>query len=133
MDFTEAYPHSCALVSFSPGAQFILTALHDSLIIRRSDTLGISREWTVHPSPSPTNATIVAALQSKPASAAAIASLTDSSVTHVGWSCDSEYILAACAKRGTVHVFKLRDEQWSSRIDVGAEGIQPYRYHLLVH
>ena len=122
MDFTEAYPHSSSLVSFSPGAQFILIALHDSLIIRRSDTLRISRTWTLDASPSPTNALIAAAAKSKPAAAATIASITDSSITHIGWSCDSEYILAACTKRGTVHVFKLRDEEWSSRIDAGAEG-----------
>ncbi|SRR6266550_345478 len=118
MDFTEAYPHSSSLVSFSSGAQFILTALHDSLIIRRSDTLRVSRSWTVDSSPSPTNALIAATTKSKHAAA----SLTDSSITHIGWSCDSEYILAACTKRGTVHVFKLRDAEWSSRIDAGAEG-----------
>ena len=122
MDLSEPYPHSSSLVSFSPGAQFILTALHDSLLIRRSDTLRISRTWTLDASPSPTNALIAAAAKSKPAAAATIAAITDSSITHIGWSCDSEYILAACTKRGTVHVFKLRDEEWSSRIDAGAEG-----------
>lgn len=35
----------------------------------------------------------------------------------------SEYILAACAKNGVVHVFKLRDEEWNARIDCGAEGL----------
>ncbi|KAM6494366.1 WD repeat-containing protein 8 [Amanita muscaria] len=123
MDFTEAYPHSSSLVSFSPGAQFILTALYDALIIRRSDTLQISRTWTVDRDTSPTNVLLVGALQSRPASASTIASLTDPTITHIGWSCDSEYILASCAKRGTVHVFKLRDEEWSSRIDAGAEGL----------
>ncbi len=85
---------------------------------RRSDTLRVSRSWTVDSSPSPTNALIAATTKSKHAAA----SLTDSSITHIGWSCDSEYILAACTKRGTVHVFKLRDAEWSSRIDAGAEG-----------
>ncbi|KAF8634121.1 hypothetical protein AX15_001056 [Amanita polypyramis BW_CC] len=116
MDFTEAYPHSSSLVSFSSGAQFILTALHDSLIIRQSDTLRISRSWTIDASPAPTNALIAVTSKSKP-------SITDPTITHIGWSCDSEYILAACAKRGTVHVFMLRDEEWSSRIDAGAEGL----------
>ncbi|KAK2465350.1 hypothetical protein APHAL10511_002704 [Amanita phalloides] len=123
MDFSEAYGHSSSLVAFSPGAQFILTALQDSLIIRRSDTLRISRTWTLDASPSPTNALIASASKSKPASAATIAHITDSSITHIGWSCDSEYILAACAKRGTVHVFKLRDEEWNTRVDAGAEGL----------
>lgn len=43
-------------------------------------------------------------------------------MTHCGWSCDSEYILAAFAKRGVVHILKLRDEDWSGRIEAGAEG-----------
>ena len=44
-------------------------------------------------------------------------------VSHAGWSCDSEYVLGACAKAGVVQVFKLRDETWSARIDAGAEGL----------
>ena len=44
-------------------------------------------------------------------------------ITHAGWSCDSEYVLGACAKTGVVCVFKLRDETWSARIEAGAEGL----------
>ncbi|PFH54782.1 hypothetical protein AMATHDRAFT_72548 [Amanita thiersii Skay4041] len=115
MDFTESYHHSASLVQFSPGAQFLLAALYDTLTVYRSDTLCISRSWSIDLSPSPTQ-TFLQASSSK-------SSPSDASITHIGWSCDSEYILAACAKRGSVHVYKLRDEQWSRRIDAGAEGL----------
>lgn len=30
--------------------------------------------------------------------------------------------MAACPQRGAVHVFKVTDEDWTARIDCGAEG-----------
>ena len=51
------------------------------------------------------------------------ADLANAWITHAGWSCDSEYIMAACTKIGVVEVFKLRDEAWNARIDCGAEGL----------
>lgn len=32
-------------------------------------------------------------------------------------------MLAACAKRGVIGVFKMRDEEWEARIETGAEGL----------
>lgn len=119
MDFTEIYKQSNSLVAFSPGAHFILTAIGDRLIVRRSDTFQISRTWLVEASPSPTNLTLAASNKFRSLTFPG----TDPSITHIGWSCDSEYILAACTKRGVVHILKLRDEEWSGRIDSGAEGM----------
>ncbi|EPQ60552.1 YVTN repeat-like/Quino protein amine dehydrogenase [Gloeophyllum trabeum ATCC 11539] len=122
MDFTEIYKQTSSLVAFSPGAQFILTAVQDRLVVRRSDTLTITRTWPVDASPS---ATETALSNSKPKSNApgSSSSLSNAWITHIGWACDSEYILAACAKRGVVNVFKIRDEDWSARIESGAEGL----------
>ena len=44
-------------------------------------------------------------------------------ITHLGWSFDSQFVLAACARKGVVQVYKLEDETWSARIDAGVEGI----------
>ncbi|KIK70863.1 hypothetical protein GYMLUDRAFT_974661 [Collybiopsis luxurians FD-317 M1] len=114
MDFTELYKHTAFLVAFSPGANFILTATQDRLIVRRSETFQISRTWLLH-SDSAT----------KPISKSPRPHLEEGHLTisHIGWSCDSEYILAASAKGGVVQVFKLRDEDWRARIDCGAEGL----------
>ncbi|TFK56980.1 WD repeat-containing protein 8 [Heliocybe sulcata] len=115
MDFTEIYKQSASLVAFSPGAHFILTAVQDRLVVRRSDTLTITRTWPVGASPSATLNALSAKAKNNASSSALI--------THIGWACDSEYLLAACAKRGVVSVFKLRDEEWSARIEAGAEGL----------
>ncbi|TFK77216.1 WD repeat-containing protein 8 [Pluteus cervinus] len=119
MDFTEIYKQSNSLVAFSSGAHFLLTAVNDRLIVRRSDTFQINRTWLVDNSPSQTNITLANSSKSKSNSLPGSETL----ITHIGWSCDSEYILAACARRGVVHVLKLRDEEWSGRIDSGAEGL----------
>jgi hypothetical protein len=113
MDFTEIYKQTSSLVAFSSGAHFILTAVQDRLIVRRADTFQITRTWLLDASPSPTQAVLA---KSKPSSA-------ENWITHIGWSCDSEYLLGACAKKGVAHVFKLRDEEWTARIDCGAEGL----------
>jgi hypothetical protein len=118
MDFTELYKQTSSLVAFSPGAHFIATAVQDRLIVRRADTFQITRTWLVDASPSPTLAALA-----KPKSTLPVASLGDNWITHTGWSCDSEYLLGACAKKGVVHVFRLRDEDWTARIDAGAEGL----------
>ncbi|TRM66438.1 quinon protein alcohol dehydrogenase-like superfamily [Schizophyllum amplum] len=126
MDFTEIYKHSSSLVAFSPGAHFILTAVQDRLVVRRADSFQITRKWQVDASPSPSEV----ALAAPKASASSVKPKTNVSgkdtpvhITHIAWSCDSEYVLAACAKSGVVHVYKLRDEEWSARIDAGAEGL----------
>lgn len=127
MDFTEIYKQSSSLVAFSPGAHFILTAVHDRLIIRRVDTFQITRTWLLDASPSPTQTQLrvstTTTSKSKSNSPNSVATSSDLWISHAGWSCDSEYILAACAKRGVVHIFKLREEEWSGRIDAGAEGV----------
>ncbi|KAF8167781.1 WD repeat-containing protein 8 [Crassisporium funariophilum] len=126
MDFTELYRQSASLVAFSPGAHFILTAVQDRVIVRRTDTFHITRTWLVDGSPSLTQAALFSRSNSKHKSVAPLNSIgthADGWITHVGWSCDSEYILAACAKRGVVHLLKLRDEDWNGRIDSGAEGL----------
>ena len=130
MDFTEIYKQTSSLVSFSPGTHFLLTAVQDRLIIRRSDSFQIARTWLVDTSPSPTAAALS---QYGTGSGAGPSSLRDRPgeggsgsnawITHAGWSCDSEYVLGACAKTGVVCVFKLRDETWSARIEAGAEGL----------
>ncbi|EGO05153.1 hypothetical protein SERLA73DRAFT_118703 [Serpula lacrymans var. lacrymans S7.3] len=94
MDFTEIYRQSSQLVAFSPGAHFILNAVADRLVARQHP----HPDSSTHP-PSHTP------------------------ISHVAWSPDSEYILAASAKKGVVDVFKLRDDAWSARIEAGAEGL----------
>ncbi|GLB36033.1 putative WD40 repeats [Lyophyllum shimeji] len=121
MDFTEIYKQSSALAAFSPGAHFILTAVQDRIIVRRTDTLQITRSWLLDASRSPTNASLTT-FKSKNSTTNTNAA-HEAWISHVGWSCDSEYILAACAKRGVVHLQKLRDEEWNGRIDCGAEGL----------
>lgn len=120
MDFTEIYRQSSSLVAFSPGGHFILTAVEDRIIVRRTDTFQITRTWLVDASPSPTHVFLTNKFVSKAKSSSG--SISDNWVTHCGWSCDSEYIFAAFTKRGVVHVLKLRDENWSGRIEAGTEG-----------
>ncbi|KAG6336125.1 hypothetical protein ID866_2963 [Astraeus odoratus] len=117
MDFTEIYKQSGNLVYFSPGAHFILNAVEDVLIVRRTDTLQITCTWTL----GPPSQTASALSSSRPQSSAA--SVPSQLISHAGWSCDSEYLFAASAKGGVVQVFKLRDEDWSARIETGAEGL----------
>ncbi|KAG6818038.1 hypothetical protein H0H87_009193 [Tephrocybe sp. NHM501043] len=121
MDFTEIYQQSSSLVSFSPGTQWILTAVQDRIIVRRTDSLQITRTWLLDASRSATNASLTT-LKSKPNQASNSNPPQEAWISHLGWSCDSEYILAACAKRGVVHLKKLQEEQWTGRIDCGAEG-----------
>jgi hypothetical protein len=101
MDFTEIYKQS------------------SSLVVRRTDTFQITRTWLLDASPSPTHASLTT---SKSKSTTSSTSACEVVISHVGWSCDSEYILAACAKRGVVHLIKLRDAEWNGRINAGAEG-----------
>ncbi|KAH9838777.1 YVTN repeat-like/Quino protein amine dehydrogenase [Rhodofomes roseus] len=137
MDFTEIYKQTGQLVSFSPGAHFLLTAIQDRLVVRRTDSFHITRSWQLHPDPSPT-ASAVSQPPSKssrlttsrrpparapPDGGAGSSVDRDGWITHAGWSCDSEYILAACARKGVVDVFKMRDEEWRARIEAGAEGL----------
>ncbi|TBU44554.1 WD repeat-containing protein 8 [Dichomitus squalens] len=125
MDFTEIYKQTASLVSFSPGTHFLLTAVQDRLIVRRSDSFQIARTWLVDSTPSPTSAALSNAVGAGPSSLRDRSGETISSawITHAGWSCDSEYVLGACAKSGVVSVFKLRDETWSARIKAGSEGL----------
>jgi hypothetical protein len=103
MDFTELYKHTSSLVNFSPGAQFILTAVQTRLIVRRADTFQITRTWVLNFDDCDATSSI--------------------SISHIGWSCDSEYILAACAKKGITSIYKIRDESWNARIEAGSEGL----------
>ncbi len=120
MDFTEIYKQTSSLVEFSAGAHFIATAVQDRLIIRRADSFQITRTWLIDASPS---ATSVLMSSTKGKASAAARSSSEKSISHIGWSCDSEYLLAACAKSGTVQIFKLADEEWTAHIDSGAEGL----------
>ncbi|KAG8991934.1 hypothetical protein FRB90_001157, partial [Tulasnella sp. 427] len=122
MDFTEIYKQTSSLVSFSPGAQFILTAVEDRLIVRRADTFEIARTWTVDTSPSATHS-VLSFSSAKSSKGSSSNPGSDGWISHVAWSRDSEYMLAACAKRGVVAVFKMRDEEWEARIETGAEGL----------
>ncbi|OBZ73284.1 WD repeat-containing protein WRAP73 [Grifola frondosa] len=116
MDFTEIYKQTASLVAFSPGTHFLLTAVQDRLVVRRSDSFQISRTWLVDTTPPHHRRHHLLLL-------VACAPPENAWITHAGWSCDSEYVLGACAKRGVVAVFKLRDEDWSARIEAGAEGL----------
>jgi hypothetical protein len=94
MDFTQTYKQSNFLVEFSKGAQWILTAVDDRLIVRRADSFLIERTW-----------------------------LVESAITHIGWSRDSEYVFGANSKQGVVNVFKITDEEWNAQVVAGAEGL----------
>lgn len=122
MDFTELYRHTSGLVQISPGAQFVLTAVEDRLVVRRTESFQIARTWLVDNSHSPSALVLsgASAQQPKP-KAPAVAQ--EGWITHIGWSSDSEYILAACAKRSVVNVYKLRDEEWTARVEAGVEGL----------
>lgn len=95
MDFTQAYKQSNFLVEFSKGAQWILTAVDDRLIVRRADSFLVERTWLVESAP----------------------------ITHIGWSWDSEYVFGASSKPGIVNVFKITDETWKAHIVAGVEGV----------
>lgn len=124
MDFTEIYRQSGSLVAFSPGAHFILTAVTDRLVVRRADTFHVSRSWQVPSLPSPSAAAIAAVAPPRPVRPALDAdNITHNVITHISWSPDSEYVFAACAKFGLVFVFRMRDEEWSARIETGTEGL----------
>ncbi|KAI0080278.1 YVTN repeat-like/Quino protein amine dehydrogenase [Panus rudis PR-1116 ss-1] len=124
MDFTEIYKQSAGIVAFSPGAHFILTAVQERLVIRRADTFQITRTWHATSEPAPNQSSSSSKEISAQTAAAAKSSISsDSWITHASWSCDSEYVLAACARRNVVNVFKLRDESWSARLDAGVEGL----------
>ncbi|KAI0324202.1 hypothetical protein GY45DRAFT_1375756, partial [Cubamyces sp. BRFM 1775] len=90
MDFTEIYNQTASLVYFSPGTHFLLTAVEDRLIIRRSDSFQIARTWLVDTSRSPTAAALAA--NAGPSTGGArqrTAAEENAWITHAGWSCDS--------------------------------------------
>ncbi|KAF7347943.1 WD repeat-containing protein WRAP73 [Mycena venus] len=114
MDFTEVYKHSgSGSVAFSDGSHLILTAIQDRLVLRRADTFQIMQTWLLDASVTPTHAVT---------SAKAKGGVPENVISHIGFSCDSEYVMAASAKRGVVHVYKVQDESWTARIESGAEG-----------
>jgi Tol biopolymer transport system component len=115
MDFTDIFSQSQGVVHFSPGRNFILSAVKDRLVVRRSDKEGIFQTWAVDCSPSATTA-LLAKATARPAP-------SDGWITHAAWSYDSEYILAVVAKRGVVNVYSMRDEKWTARVEAGAEGL----------
>ncbi|KAI0788631.1 WD repeat-containing protein 8 [Abortiporus biennis] len=119
MDFTEIYKQTSGIVQFSPGTQFLLTAIQDRLVIRRADSFQIIRTWQVNPD----GASSIPEVATGPQSRSSASTPTDTWITHAGWSLDSEYILAACAKKGYINVFKLRDETWNTSITCGTEGL----------
>ncbi|KAF8605108.1 YVTN repeat-like/Quino protein amine dehydrogenase [Ceratobasidium sp. AG-I] len=130
LDFTEVFKQTGQLAVFSPGTTYLLTAVQGQLIVRRTGSFQIARTWHVDTSPSTTtsivsppargsnNRTLRSSAHDQPE-----AETPDGWITHVGWSCDSEYVLACCAKRGVVNVYKMVDEQWNARIEAGAEGL----------
>lgn len=105
MDFTEIYPQSSSLVVYSPGNQFLLTARENKLVVRRAQTLQITHVWQLA-----TGTNDVAATNGP-------------QITQLGWSCDSEYVLAVCANENFVSIHRLRDESWCARIEAGVEGL----------
>jgi len=115
MDFTDLFSQTNGSVHFSPGRYFILSAVKDRLVVRRSDREGIVQTWLVDCSPSATTALL--------AKGTARTAPSDGWITNAAWSPDSEYILAAVAKRGIVNVYSMRDEKWTARIEAGVEGL----------
>ncbi|KAF7320307.1 ATP-dependent metallopeptidase [Mycena kentingensis (nom. inval.)] len=111
MDFTELYKQN--LVDFSPDSRFILSAFQHRLVLRNTSTFSIYQTWQIDASPSPTRALVSSTKEKDGAT----------TVSHIGWSRDSEYILAAVAKQGVVHVYKVQDVGWSARIESGTEGL----------
>lgn len=116
MDFTDLYRHTHAQVSFSPGRHFILTAINDRIVVRKSSTFTITASFQADLTPSTTSSV----LAGKPSAKLFAA---EASITQCTWSPDSEYILAACPRRGIVNIFALRDTTWNARIEAGVEGL----------
>ncbi|KAJ7630817.1 WD repeat-containing protein 8 [Roridomyces roridus] len=115
MDFTQLYKHSAGCISLSKGGHLVLTATQDRLVLRRTDTFQIIQTWQFDASLSPTQA-LVSTKGTKGGS-------PENLISHIGWSCDSEYVLAASVNRGVVHVYKVQGEPWTARIESGAEGL----------
>ncbi|KAF7306809.1 ATP-dependent metallopeptidase [Mycena indigotica] len=111
MDFTELYRFHGNL-AFSPNSRFILAAIQNRLVLRTTSTFQIFQTWQIDQSPTPTNALF----SSKDKT-------SSEPISHIGWSCDSEYLLAASTKQGTVHVYNVQDINWSARIESGTEGL----------
>ena len=116
MDFTDLYRHTHAQVSFSPGRHFILTAINDRIVVRKSSTFTITASFQADLTPSTTSSV----LAGKPSARLFAA---EASISQCTWSPDSEYILAACPRRGVVNIFALRDTTWNARIEAGIEGL----------
>jgi hypothetical protein len=116
MDFTDLYRHTHAQASFSPGRHFILTAINDRIVVRKSSTFTITASFQADLTPSTTSSV----LAGKPSAKLFAA---EASITQCTWSPDSEYILAACPRRGIVNIFALRDTTWNARIEAGVEGL----------
>ncbi|KAI5122576.1 hypothetical protein M0805_004793 [Coniferiporia weirii] len=123
MDYTELYQQSGGLVAFSNGAHWVANAIHDRLVVRRADTFQITRAWHVDVSPSPSNASFVSGTNRHSAVTQSASSSADTLITHIAWSADSEYLIAVCARNGIVNVYKMRDDDWSARIEAGVEGL----------
>ena len=116
MDFTDLYRHTNAQVAFSPGRHFILTAINDRVVVRKSSTFTITASFQADLTPSTTSSVLAGNSSAKLLAA-------EASVAQCTWSPDSEYILAACPRRGIVNIFALRDTTWNARIEAGVEGL----------
>lgn len=125
MDYTELFHQSNTLVAFSNGAHWVANAIHDRLVVRRADTFQITRAWRFDSAPSQSNMSFsTIPNRPSPAGQASSSSSADPSlISHIGWSADSEFLLAASARLGVVNVYKMRDEEWSARIEAGVEGL----------
>lgn len=128
MDFTQIFSQTLGNAYFSPGKQFILSAHKDRVVVRRADREGIIASWLVDSTPSATTSLLDG---TKPLSKSTLGKSihsghsSDGWVTSVQWSPDSEYILAVMAKRGTISIFSMNEQQedWSASIEAGAEGL----------
>ena len=116
MDFTDLYRHANAQVAFSPGQHFILTAINDRVVVRKSSTFTITASFQADLTPSTTSSVLAGKSSAKLLAA-------EANIAQCTWSPDSEYILAACPRRGIVNVFALRDTTWNARIEAGVEGL----------
>jgi WD40 repeat protein len=99
MDFTELYKATGYLCSFSPNGQFIGTAVEHRVVIRDAETLQIVQLY---------NCLDI--------------------VEELVWSPDSELLLCASHKKGSIQIWSLRDPEWNASIDEGIAGLTAVKW-----
>lgn len=107
MEFTELYKQSLNLCRFSPNGLYLANVVQFRVVVRDAESLQILHLFTC----------------------------TDN-VQEVLWSPDSELVLCASFKLGSIQIWSLKDEKWTAKIDEGAAGCTAIKWapdarHLL--